>query len=61
MNKIDDIVRENFNSPRVEFDGVWYTARPENNKKYMTSFWYRFKEALNVLNGKAETIYYYKQ
>ena len=61
MNNIDLLITKGNELDLIQIDGKWVTARPENHKKYMTSFRFRLKEAWNVLIGKAETLYYYKQ
>ena len=60
MNKIDEIINSD-SLPQACIDGKWVAARPENYKKSMTSFFFRFREALNVMSGKAETLYYHGQ
>lgn len=60
MNKIDELFKRDAGDQAC-IENTYVIARPENNKKCNTSLWYRLKEAWNVVNGKAETLYYYKQ
>jgi hypothetical protein len=60
MHKIDDLLKDT-QVPQSYIDGLWCVARPENFKRKHTTFIFRLREALNVLTGKAETLYYYKQ
>jgi hypothetical protein len=59
MNKIDNLIE--MSDAKTLIDGKWVIARPLNNRRAQTTLRKRVMEALNVLNGKAETLYYYKQ
>jgi hypothetical protein len=60
MNQIDNILKNQEMSKKY-IDGKWVVARPENFKPKYTTLLFRLKEAWNVLLGRAETLYYYKQ
>ena len=60
MNQIDNIINADSRNQAC-IDGKWVAARPLNFTRSFTSLRFRIKEAWNVITGKAETLYYYKQ
>jgi len=54
---IDRLVSESVAGPKAEYDGIWYVAKPLGCR----SFWFRLKEAWNVLFGKRLKTFHYKK